>query len=135
MSPGPCGPTAPCSSQGYRELIPLPYDGDYLVGWKRIPVDARSTEKEVRSSTTVVIEATKTTTISLEEKIKDEPTTTAVSVTSSDLRVKVGEDQNSTVDVDLPSRKEGIGEASSPSQNREQVGLRGEVEIYLISPI
>ncbi len=105
------------------------YEGDYLVGWKRIPVDARSTEKEVRSSTTVVIETTKTTTISLEEKIKEEPTTTAVSVTDSDLRVKVGEGQNSTVDVDLPSRKEGIGGASNPSQNREQVGLRGEVEI------
>ena len=108
------------------------YEGDYLVGWKRIPVDARSTEKEVRSSTTVAIETTKTTTINFEDKIKEEFTTTAVPVpvpvTDSDLRVRVEESQKSTVDVDLPSREEEIGGTSNPSQNREQVSLRGKVE-------
>ncbi len=84
------------------------YEGDYLVRWKRIPVDARSTEKEVRSSTTVTIETTKTT-ISFEERIKEETTTSAVSVTDSDLRVKVEESQDATVDIDIPSREVEIG--------------------------
>ncbi len=106
------------------------YEGGYLVGWKRIPVDARSTEKEARSSTTVAIETIKTTTISFEERTK-EPTTTAVPVTDSDLRVRVEEGQNSTVDVDLPSSEVEIGPSNS-SQNKGQVSLRGKVKLNLI---
>ena len=76
-------------------------------------------------------EAIKTTTISVEEKTK-ETTTTAVPVTNRDLKVRVEEGQNSTVDVDLPSRVVEIGGTSNSSQNKGQISSRGKVELNLI---